>query len=157
MKFIAHRGLMDGPDDNMQNRPDQIVKALDHGFEAEIDVWHVDGKWVLGHDGPEHDTDIGFLQQKGLWIHCKNLDALFTLRSLKHHYNFFWHESDTVTLTSTNVIWTYFGKPETVSPMSVCVMPEVTYGWDEIENMVRSWHWYGFCSDHVNRLRAWQH
>ena len=156
MKFIAHRGLMDGPDDRMQNDPAQIVKALDHGFEAEIDLWRVDDKWVLGHDGPEHEIEFDYLKQRGLWIHCKNLDALFTLRGHGARFNFFWHESDLVTLTSHNIVWTYFGKPETVSPMSVCVMPEVTYPWDECKEMVRSWQWYGICSDYVNMLRACQ-
>ena len=156
MRLIAHRGLMDGPDARMQNDPDQIVKALDHGFEAEIDLWYVDHKWALGHDGPEHEIDFDYLKQSRLWIHCKNLDALFQLRGHGSRFNFFWHENDLVTLTSQNMVWTYLGKPETVSPMSVCVMPEVTYPWDECKEMVRSWQWYGICSDHVNPLRACQ-
>ena len=156
MKFIAHRGLTDGPDEKMQNNPDQIVKALDHGFEAEMDLWYTDKKWVLGHDGPEHEIDFDFLKQAKLWIHCKNLDALFTLRGHGARFNFFWHESDLVTLTSHNIVWTYFGKPETVSPMSVCVMPEATYTGDEMKEMARSWQWYGICSDYVNMLRACQ-
>ena len=34
MKFIAHRGLTEGPDVNLENRPEQIEKSLKDGFEC---------------------------------------------------------------------------------------------------------------------------
>ena len=53
MKMIAHRGLLSGPDKDLENRPEQIDTALSKGFEAEVDVWVVDGqKFMLGHDQP---------------------------------------------------------------------------------------------------------
>ena len=38
MRIIAHRGLMDGPDKYLENKQVQIVKALEKGFDVEIDV-----------------------------------------------------------------------------------------------------------------------
>ena len=36
MKFIAHRGLFQGPDKDKENNPDQIYEALGKGFDVEI-------------------------------------------------------------------------------------------------------------------------
>ena len=37
--LIAHRGLYNGPDPWLENKPEQITKALTLGFDAEVDVW----------------------------------------------------------------------------------------------------------------------
>jgi hypothetical protein len=154
MKIIAHRGLTHGPNDSTQNHPSQIQMALHLGFEAEIDLWRIDNRLVLGHDAPEHEINLQFLRDKPLWIHCKNLDALFYLQDFDAEFNFFWHESDLVTLTSQLYIWTYFGKLETMHQRSICVMPEATYPWSEISSMAQQHAWYGFCTDHAEKLRA---
>jgi glycerophosphoryl diester phosphodiesterase len=39
MKLIAHRGLTDGPNKDLENSPEQILKAIDQGFDCEIDLW----------------------------------------------------------------------------------------------------------------------
>lgn len=154
MILIAHRGLMDGPDGSAQNHPDQIRRALDAGFDAEIDLWLIDGRWMLGHDGPEHEVDLRFISYHGLWLHCKNLPAFFALRAIGGNHNYFFHDSDMVVLTSKGQVWTYFGKPETRSPGSICVMPEVTYDWSQIRAMVNGHAWLGMCSDWVNMIRG---
>ena len=45
--YIAHRGNIDGPSE-MENHPDHIAKALDLGFDVEVDVRIIDGRDVLG-------------------------------------------------------------------------------------------------------------
>lgn len=147
MLIIAHRGLMTGPDEALQNHPRQVETALAAGFDVEIDLWLRGGEWYLGHDGPEHVVSQEFIDQPGLWIHCKNLPAFFSLKSRDGRYNFFWHESDTVVLTSLGHVWTYMGKPKTRSPYSICVMPEVTYGPEHMLNEIRTQPWYGVCTD----------
>ena len=52
MKLIAHRGLTNGPDVNLENRPQQIELALSKDYHCEVDVWFVDNTWFLGHDFP---------------------------------------------------------------------------------------------------------
>ena len=38
MKIIAHRGLLNGKDEKLENRPDTFKKALEAGFDVEVDV-----------------------------------------------------------------------------------------------------------------------
>lgn len=106
MKIISHRGNLYGPS-NEENSPDQIYKALLNGFDCEIDVWLVDNKIVLGHDKPEYEVDHNFLNQQGLWLHAKNIEALDYLSNTQ--FNYFWHQGDKATMTSKGVIWCFPG------------------------------------------------
>jgi hypothetical protein len=110
--IIAHRGNVNGPDPETENHEETIVNAIHEGFDCEIDVWRVDDKLWLGHDGPERMTSLAFLTLYGsrLWIHCKNLDALI---QLKDQFNCFFHDKDTYTLTSKGYIWGNIGSPTT--------------------------------------------
>jgi hypothetical protein len=147
---------MDGPDEYLQNRPEQLTKAIGMGFHVEIDVWYIDSKWMSGHDGPEHEVSWSFLVDNSdkLWVHCKNLQAFFKLKSDSYHLlNYFWHESDAVVLTSHNHVWTYFGKLETMHSSSICVMPEVTYEWNEIIEMTQQNKWHAVCTDWARKLK----
>ena len=73
---IAHRGLIDGPNKEIENHPDTIQKSLEKGYDAEIDLWVIDDKLYLGHDEAQYNTTEEFINTKGLWIHAKNLEAL---------------------------------------------------------------------------------
>ena len=61
MKLIAHRGNLDGSDPDKENYPSYIQRALKLGYDAEIDVWHIDDKWYLGHDDPRYEIKYNFL------------------------------------------------------------------------------------------------
>jgi hypothetical protein len=152
--IIAHRGLTEGPDDEKQNRPDQIMSALDQGFDAEIDVWNINGQWFLGHDTPDYQVPAQFLTTPGLWIHCKNIAAFYNAGRMVAPINYFFHNSDLVVLTSKGNVWTYFGPPETRDPSAICVMPEVSYLWTEIEQMAKKKQWLGFCTDWPGKLKS---
>jgi hypothetical protein len=145
MKFIAHRGLTNGPDKSLENNPNIINLALDQGFDCEIDVWVHDNTWYLGHDNPQYQIDIHFLNKPGLWIHAKNLDALQSLTST--NLNYFWHQEDDYTITSHGFIWSYPGKP--LSKKSICLMPE----WNNPEFKNLNFECYGICSDFVNIIK----
>ena len=71
MIYIAHRGLTQGPDVNLENRPQQIEQSLNQGYHCEVDVWYVNDKWFLGHDRPDYEVPYEFLEQYGLWLHAK--------------------------------------------------------------------------------------
>ena len=147
MIYIAHRGLTEGPDVNLENRPQQIEQSLNQGYHCEVDVWYVNDKWFLGHDRPDYEVPYEFLEQYGLWLHAKNLDALYVMGA-NRILNFFWHESDSCVLTSQGDIWTQPGKPLTRN--SVMVMPE--YVDKSLEN-ARTAECYGICSDYVEKIR----
>lgn len=146
MLLIAHRGLIEGPDRNLENNPDQIKYALEQGSNCEVDVRYIDGHWFLGHDLPDYQIDLQFLNLPGLWIHAKNVDALYQLGSTK--LNYFWHQEDHFTLTSYGYIWTY---PEReLTPFSIRVMPE----WQDPNfETITSTPCFGICSDYVDKIK----
>ena len=144
MKLIAHRGLIHGPNVNLENRPEQIELTLTQGFDCEIDLWVINSTFYLGHDYPDYMIDKKFLDISGLWIHAKNLGALHWLTDTSLCY--FWHENDKFTLTSNNFIWTFPGQE--LTQQSVAVLPEL---YDpEFKNLPTTC--YGICSDYVNKL-----
>ncbi len=137
MILIAHRGLFKGPSES-ENSPEQIELALSKGYDCEIDVWYQKNEWWLGHDKPQYKVDSDFIGKQGLWLHCKNLDALYELSYNSIQFQYFWHQEDDFTLTSTQHIWTYPGKPLTRN--SICVQPERTPEW---------WAWAKSCSGSI--------
>jgi hypothetical protein len=148
MILIAHRGLYDGPDPSRENHPDQIEKTLKLGFEAEIDIRWIDGEWWLGHDEPTYKVDVSFFGHAGLWLHCKNAQALFRIPEVPNtHY--FWHQEDHFTLTSRGIIWTYPG--HMIDPKrGVLVQPE----WNKNWKPERPPTCLGVCSKYVADIRA---
>ena len=80
MILISHRGNIDGKLSEYENNPNYILAAIDLGYDVEIDVWFIDGKFMLGHDEPTHEVDYKFLMNEKLWCHAKNLDALTEMK-----------------------------------------------------------------------------
>ena len=138
MILISHRGNINGRFEDWENKPEYINDALSLGYDVEVDVWFVNGKFMLGHDVPQYETDYKFLMNEKLWCHAKNLDALFEMKKYAIHY--FWHETDTVTLTSKNYVWAYPGKQPIKG--SIACMPEL-----DNDNVLLC---KGICSDHIH-------
>lgn len=151
MKLIAHRGLFNGPDSALENQPQQVELALSLGFDAEVDVrYDRDTGFMLGHDKPTYSVNLEWLDQAGLWIHAKNLDALALLSNKR---NVFWHESDDHTLTSKGYIWTSPGKG-TASANGIQVMPEhcmSRHSIDFTDTVLQPC--FGICSDYVQQIK----
>lgn len=137
MIVISHRGNLDGPDVDTENHPDTIDRAIKSGFDVEIDVRLVENEWWLGHDEPQYQVDWQWLlnRKNRLWVHTKNISALSHLNVLglspyhKHrtpNVHYFWHEKDTVALTSRGFLWAY---PNSDTPENaIAVMPEIAHG-----------------------------
>ena len=142
MILIAHRGNTEGPNPQYENSPEYITYASNQGFDVEVDVWHIDQKWYLGHDEPQYETTIGFLSQSGLWIHCKNHDALRTL-VIFDDMNIFYCTNEEYVLTSQNVIWAFPGIKGDAN--TICVMPE--YNDTPTEGAM------GVCSDYIGKYK----
>ena len=141
MILISHRGNLNGKKADEENSPKYIEKALKEGFNVEIDVWHINNNFYLGHDKPEFLVEKEFLEDKRLWCHAKNLNALLNLSKINSI--FFWHQEDDYTLTSNGFIWTYPGKKLTRN--SICVLPEI--------NNINFLNCYGVCSDYIIRYK----
>lgn len=143
MLYIAHRALLNGKKDG-ENHPEQIKYCLEHNLAVEIDVWYQDDSFWLGHDIPLHRIDVDFLHQPGLWIHCKNIQAI----QLLQHYpdmNYFAIDKDDFTVTSKNWVWlspTY----QNSYPGAICVMPEDPRWKFSADRLL---DFAGICSDNV--------
>ena len=146
MRFIAHRGNWRGKGAHewKENHPFLIDAALDLGYDVEVDLWHLDDKLWLGHDGPEFEIEKEFLsaRRNNLWIHCKNVSAMNYLRESLGMYVYFSHDKDVVALTSKGCFW-HYPTPfrSNWRPWSIVVMPE-WYPGTPISRDV-----YGICSD----------
>lgn len=137
MIIISHRGNINGPVPDKENRPSYIDCAIGNGFHVEIDVRSVDGELWLGHDEPQYKIDHNWLNKRRdyLWIHCKNVEAAHECWA----YHSFCHTSDPFTYTTTGKIWIHdlsqtidsdtiiplisledISKPITGTPFAIC-------------------------------------
>ena len=141
MILIAHRGNTNGPMKSWENEPTYIDLAISKGFDVEVDVWYIDGLLYLGHDNAQYSVDFRWFRDRlnKLWIHCKNIEAIIYFQNCGYTFNYFWHETDTVTLTSANYIWAYPGKQPI--DKSIAVMPEINN--DSLDSCI------GVCSDFI--------
>jgi hypothetical protein len=140
---IAHRGNIDGPNPDKENHPDYLQAALDLGYDVEVDVWLIDGKYILGHDGPQYEVPVSFIYNKYFWLHAKNIPAISSLNLNGNYINCFFHDVDDCVLTSGGWIWTYPGKT-IIGPRAIAVMPERVPDWDISKAC-------GICSDYPNK------
>jgi len=155
--LIAHRGLLHGPNLDLENRPDTIEHARNSGYDVELDLWYHSGEFKLGHDSPVHTVSTrwlekinrdGYLDQHHAWIHAKNIEALHALRKMGWEGHLFFHNTDDAVITNTGYIWTYPGK--TLTDLSICVMPE----WNGLVEAASELRVHGFCTDYVKELEA---
>jgi hypothetical protein len=146
MRLISHRGNLTGPNFTDENKPWYIEEAVKAGFNVEVDIWYVKGKWFTGHDEPLHEVTIEWLSNKNFWLHCKNVEAFEQMTYISPQLHYFWHGIDCYTLTSANIPWVYPGKQ--TFKTAICVLPEHGEGLDKIRNL----DVYGFCSDYIEKI-----
>ncbi len=156
MRIIAHRGNICGSDPLRENRLDYVSAALDDGFDVEVDVRVIDGILMLGHDKPQEQVSLSFLQNNRVWVHAKNTDALTMLLD-DGRVNVFWHDADDYALTAFGDLWTHpKAKP---LPSSIFVMPETLLmpfdSGQKISDLIQSviGQSVGICSDFARNIR----
>lgn len=145
MKLIAHRGNLYGPEKDKENQISHIERAIGIGFDVEIDIRSSsdDNVFYLGHDRPENKINISWLKNfsESLWIHCKDINSLRKMNGSGLKY--FWHDNDSFTLTSNELIWTYPRRTATDRSIVVCKTKE------EFDHYYNNTNCYGVCSDYV--------
>jgi hypothetical protein len=144
MIYISHRGNINGRIEEVENKPEYIDDAIKMGYNVEVDVWFVNGIWYLGHDKLQYEINYSWLKERKskIWVHCKNIEAL-EICDEKIELHYFWHQEDTVTLTSQGTIWAYPGKQPIKN--SIAVMPEI-----HNDNVVGC---LGICSDYIQKYK----
>ena len=145
IKFISHRGNLNGRIPERENQPSYIDEAIKAGYDCEIDLWIAGDDFETGHDEPNFLISAEWLvqRQKNLWIHCKNFEALN--RCIQARLTCFYHASEDYTIINRpkdNLIWAH-----NLSDInSWCVIPLL-----DIED-AKDWEYkpvYGICSDYV--------
>lgn len=146
MILISHRGNVSGSIPEKENHPLYIQEALDRGFNVEVDIRYIDDEFWLGHDGPQYKIHFDWIwtRRSKLWVHCKDISSIVFFNvantySPDNSVNYFWHDTDTVTLTSQGYLWAFPGNQPIVG--SIAVMPEL--GNDDISSAM------GVCSDYI--------
>jgi hypothetical protein len=144
MILISHRGNINGKLPELENSIDYINNAIKLGYDVEIDVWMIEGVLFLGHDEPQYGITQHWLNERctKLWIHCKNIEAVEWFSDIGV-FNWFWHETDTITLTSNGYVWAYPGKQPIKN--SIAVMPELHN--DDVSMCS------GVCSDYIENYK----
>jgi hypothetical protein len=145
--WILHRGLMNGPDHENENKEELLWKRLSEGWDIEVDMWIKDGQIWLGHDKPgDLLQDMRLLESRSTWIHCKNIAMLQYMTEHKPGAAFFSHDSDEAVITSNGFIWCYPGFQ--AGKHSIVVMPERASGM-KFDSLLLG----GICSDYTYFVR----
>ncbi len=144
MKIISHRGNIRGPILDKENRPSYIDAAIGNGYDVEIDLRLVNNKIWLGHDEPQYKVEYKWLslRKQYLWIHCKNVDIAYYLKDYKDEFNYFCHQSDSFTLTSTGHLWVH-DLNGTINKSSI--IPLIN---KESVKDYKQYNCYGICTDY---------
>ena len=143
MKYIAHRGNVDGINESLENSPSYIDKAIGMGYDVEIDLRMKNGELFLGHDEPQYPiTPDWLLERKNhLWIHAKDFDSLVFLSNTNLQY--FYHSVEPYTLTSNGYIWSH----DFANKMNnMCIVPLLSK--EEVEQYDQT-EFFAVCSDFI--------
>lgn len=155
IRIISHRANITGPNtaSSGENNPNSILYALSLGFDVEVDVWfdaaetNIEKQFWLGHDKPTFTVNPEFFYNDCLWVHCKNIEAVYKLKS-NPLIRLFWHQTDCISLVSNGgLLWTYPDAKTLLTPDSVAVMPEKVGVWEGISQC------YGVCTDYPTEYK----
>lgn len=143
MFYISHRGNINSIDKSNENKPDYIKNALNLDYDVEVDIRFFKNKIYLGHDEPQYLINGSFLNNRRIWCHAKDIQAALFLKN--KNLNYFYHENDQITLTSTGFFWTYPGNFLTTN--SICVLPETIKLYQNLKICS------GICSDYIEKYK----
>lgn len=149
MILISHRGNIDSIQPERENTKEYIDEAIDKGYDVEVDVWRIGSKMFLGHDKPEHEVDLNWLQNRKnfLWIHTKNFEALsylFEYTGLRIFYH--QKEQHTIIANSESVIWSHNISEADYNSIIPLLSEEQLLTYD-----VKTQNVFGICSDFVGK------
>lgn len=150
MILISHRGNIDNIKPEMENRLEYIQAAIDAGYEVEVDVWVKDGRFFLGHDGPQYEFDPAWMYARNdkLWVHTKNFTALRTL--IDSNLRIFFHEQEKHTIIhNCKLIWSHnLEEADEKSIIPLLSLESLMSKYEEVKV-------YGICSDYVGILKKY--
>jgi hypothetical protein len=143
-QFIAHRGNLNGPEPTFENRIEYLLHAYDVCGAVEVDIQTHNGQLYFGHDDPQQPVSLELIMQDNWFCHAKDLESLSKLLELGAHT--FWHQQDTVTITSRGYIWCY---PDVYLIDKRAIWLDFEDKFTDLE-MIGGW---GLCSDRYPMIR----
>jgi len=105
MLLIAHRGNLRGPIPDLENRPEQLERALGMGVWVEADLWREGDSWLLGHE-PTYPVTLAQLDRKGVILHLKSPHA-----PPVENADYFCLGNDRFSITWAGMFWVNYGMP----------------------------------------------
>lgn len=143
MRIISHRGNLTGHNPASENKVEYIQKALDRGFDVEVDVWYLGEKGLmLGHDSPSYLVDRSFLCNKRIWSHAKNIESFLYLSQFID-INVFYQTNDDISLTSRGFVWANSNINTTITHKNM-IKVSLEYN----SNLIKDNLVYGICTDY---------
>jgi len=109
MIIISHRGNLEGPNIEKENKPEYIDAAIQAGYPVEVDLRSTNESFWLGHDTPQYQITSDWLYERkeNLWIHIKDCQTAIAMSQKVDEYRFFCHQQDDFTLTSNGYVWVH--------------------------------------------------
>ena len=147
MKLISHRGNYSSIFPDKENKPSYLDTTISMGYDVEVDIRYLDGKFYLGHDTPDTEvTEKWILNRKDkIWFHCKNLNSAQKFFEMNCGIRYFCHSSDNFILTSTNHIWVHDLK---LNLDKSCIIPLLDK--EAIKNYNNKNEVYAVCTDYID-------
>lgn len=144
---IAHRGNYRGRNSARENTISYIEEAIAAGYSVEIDVRLIDDKWFLGHDEPQEEIPLPFMERESVWVHAKNFEGYLKLWNNKSVHTF-WHDQDEFVFTSKGIKW---AKSGIITHDGIMVMPD---SYEMICNQLKTNQLkpLGVCSDDFSKI-----
>jgi hypothetical protein len=142
MRLYSHRGNLSGKS-RFENEPLFLEDAIAAGFFVEVDLWKMDGKYFLGHDGPEHPVELGRFDREEVIFHLKNAHVPPLTKA-----DAFAIDNDRYVLTLRGRLWTNYGQP--ANDLSIMCAPDLVGVERPLDDFLREIgpDAYGICTDH---------
>jgi len=149
MKIISHRGNINGPIHEKENRPSYIDSAIQLGYDVEIDLRIIDNDFWLGHDEPQYKIELTWmrLRKDNLWFHCKDINSALILAKLDEDFKYFCHSQEPYVCTSHKYLWIH---DLTGKINDKCIIPLLSK--EDIEKYNNT-EPYAICTDFVNLIK----
>jgi hypothetical protein len=142
MIIYSHRGNLAGKTTH-ENDPVLLEETIAAGFHVEVDLWHVEGKYLLGHDGPEYPIELSRFDRHEVVFHLKN--AFVPPLECADAFAI---DNDRYVLTLRRLLWTNYGQSPT--PQSIMCAPDLVGAGRPVEEFIREIRdrAFGVCTDY---------
>lgn len=146
MKIISHRGNLTGPEPAAENSLKYIQRAVEAGFNVEVDLRLIGSEFYFGHDGPQYKVDGDWIDARKdkLLLHVKEFEVLKQISMYTDGWHYICHTSDPFTITSLGFAWLH---DLSLEPDAGTYIPLITL--ESLKTYSRAWllECYGICTD----------